>query len=237
MIAQNRRRALRCAVYTRKSTEEGLERKFNTLEAQREAGETFIESQRREGWRLLRERFDDGGYTGANLQRPALKRMLERIEAGEVDAVVVYKLDRLTRSLADFAKLMEVFEARGVALVSVTQQLNTGTSMGRLRVHVLLSFAQFEREMIAERTRDKHAAARRRGKWTGGSPLLGYDLAGSLPGANRRASRAHRSPGPARLRGDSPRAGVRTRRPSAAISACNALSLGPLSRVVSDPKP
>ena len=179
MSPRKKSQALRCAVYTRKSTEEGLEQEFNTLDAQREAGETYIRSQRHQGWRLLPAHFDDGGYSGANLRRPALERLLERIEAGEVDAVVVYKIDRLTRSLTDFAKLMDVLDARGVALVSVTHQFDTSSSLGRLMLHVLLSFAQFEREIIAERTRDKIAAARRRGKWAGGSPILGYDLAGS----------------------------------------------------------
>ena len=179
MSPRKKPQALRCAIYTRKSTEEGLQQEFNTLYALREAGATYIRSQCHQGWRLVPEHFDDGGYSGANLRRPALTRLRERIESGEVDAVVVYKIDRLTRSLTDFAKLMEVFDARGIALVSVTQQFNTASSMGRLMMHVLLSFAQFERETIAERTRDKLAAARRHGKWTGGAPVLGYDLAGS----------------------------------------------------------
>ncbi len=179
MSPRKKPQEMRCAIYTRKSTEEGLEQEFNTLDAQREAGETYIRSQRHQGWRLVPAHFDDGGYSGANLQRPALIRLRERIEAGEVDAVVVYKIDRLTRSLTDFAKLMDVFDARGIALVSVTQQFNTASSMGRLMMHVLLSFAQFEREIVAERTRDKLAAARRHGKWAGGSPVLGYDLTGS----------------------------------------------------------
>ena len=167
---------VRCAVYTRKSTEEGLNQEFNSLDAQRESAEAYIASQRAEGWLCLPERFDDGGCTGANLDRPALQRLLAAIAAGQVDCVVVYKVDRLSRSLLDFARLMETFEKHQVAFVSVTQQFNTATSMGRLILNVLLSFAQFERELIAERTRDKVAATRRKGKWSGGRPLLGYDV-------------------------------------------------------------
>ncbi len=166
----------RCAVYTRKSTDEGLDQEFNSLDAQRESGEAFIASQRHQGWECLPDRYDDGGFTGANIERPALRRLLADIEEGKVDAVVVYKVDRLSRSLLDFARLMEVFERRQVSFVSVTQQFNTATSMGRLVLNVLLSFAQFEREMIAERTRDKIAAARRKGKWTGGPVPIGYDV-------------------------------------------------------------
>jgi site-specific DNA recombinase len=168
--------SVRCAVYTRKSTEEGLEQEFNSLDAQREAGEAFIASQRHEGWHLLDERYDDGGYTGGNMDRPGLSRLMADIEAGRVDCVVVYKVDRLSRSLLDFARMMQVFESHKVAFVSVTQQFNTATSMGRLVLNVLLSFAQFEREIICERTRDKIAATRRKGKWAGGHPLLGYDV-------------------------------------------------------------
>jgi site-specific DNA recombinase len=167
---------VRCAVYTRKSTEEGLNQEFNSLDAQRESAEAYIASQRAEGWLCLPERFDDGGCTGANLDRPALQRLLAAIAAGQVDCVVVYKVDRLSRSLLDFARLMETFEKHQVAFVSVTQQFHTATSMGRLILNVLLSFAQFERELIAERTRDKVAATRRKGKWSGGRPLLGYDV-------------------------------------------------------------
>jgi site-specific DNA recombinase len=167
---------VRCAVYTRKSTEEGLEQEFNSLDAQREAAEAFIRSQSHEGWSCLPERYDDGGYTGGNLERPAVQRLLADIEAGRIDCVVVYKVDRLSRSLLDFARMMQGFEQHRVAFVSVTQQFNTATSMGRLVLNVLLSFAQFEREIIAERTRDKIAATRRKGKWSGGTPLLGYDL-------------------------------------------------------------
>ena len=160
--------AFRCAIYTRKSTEEGLEQEFNSLDAQREACEAFVASQRGEGWELLPDRYDDGGYSGGNTDRPALKRLMADVEAGRVQVVVVYKLDRLSRSLLDFTKLMEVFDARKVAFVSITQKFDTSSSMGRLMLHILLSFAQFEREMIAERTRDKMSAARRKGKWVGG---------------------------------------------------------------------
>jgi site-specific DNA recombinase len=170
------RPAVRCAVYTRKSTEEGLEQEFSSLDAQRECGEAYVKSQAAEGWQCLTERYDDGGYSGGNMDRPALKRLLADIEVGRVDAVVVYKVDRLSRSLLDFARMMEVFDRHHVAFVSVTQQINSATSMGRLMLNVLLSFAQFEREIIAERTRDKIAAARRKGKWSGGMPLLGYDV-------------------------------------------------------------
>jgi site-specific DNA recombinase len=167
---------VRCAVYTRKSTEMGLEKEFNTLDAQRESAQAYIRSQQHEGWTCLPERYDDGGYTGGNLDRPALRRLVADIEAGKVDSVVTYKVDRLSRSLLDFARLMETFDKHRVAFVSVTQQFNTATSMGRLVLNVLLSFAQFEREIISERTRDKVAATRRKGKWAGGTPLLGYDL-------------------------------------------------------------
>ena len=167
---------VRCAIYTRKSTDDGLEQEFNSLDAQRLSGESFIASQVSEGWTCLSDRYDDGGFTGGNLDRPALQRLMADIEAGKVDCIVVYKVDRLSRSLIDFSKIMEVFERRKVAFVSVTQQFNTGTSMGRLMLNVLLSFAQFEREMISERTRDKIAATRRKGKWTGGCPMLGYDV-------------------------------------------------------------
>lgn len=169
--------SVRCAVYTRKSTEEGLEKEFNSLDAQRESGEAYIKSQLHEGWECLPEKYDDGGFTGGNLERPALKRLMNDIEEGKIDCVVVYKVDRLSRSLLDFARLMETFDKHRIAFVSVTQQFNTASSMGRLVLNVLLSFAQFEREIISERTRDKIAAARRKGKWSGGMPLLGYDLA------------------------------------------------------------
>lgn len=168
--------SMRCAIYTRKSTEEGLEQEFNSLDAQRESGENYIASQRQEGWTCLPGRYDDGGFTGGNMERPALKRLLADIEAGQLDVVVVYKVDRLSRSLLDFARMMQVFEKHRVSFVSVTQQFNTTTSMGRLVLNVLLSFAQFEREIISERTRDKIAATRRKGKWAGGHPILGYDV-------------------------------------------------------------
>src|ERR1700736_3680560 len=173
---------LRCAIYTRKSTEEGLNQEFNSLEAQREAAEAYVLSQRQLGWLLAEERYDDGGYTGANLERPALRRLLEDIECGKVDCVLVYKIDRLSRSLLDFARLMDVFDRHHVSLVSVTQPLNTSMSLGRLTLNIVLFFAQFEREIIAERTRDKMAAARKKGKWMGGTPVLGYDVA---PGGGR----------------------------------------------------
>ena len=168
---------LRCAIYTRKSTEDGLNQPFNTLEAQREAAEAYILSQRHAGWTFVAEHYDDGGYTGGDLERPALQKLLVDMEAGRIDCIVVYKVDRLSRSLLDFARLMDVFERREVSLVSVTQPLNTTVSLGRLTLNILLSFAQFEREIIAERTRDKMAAARRKGKWMGGIPVLGYDVA------------------------------------------------------------
>jgi DNA invertase Pin-like site-specific DNA recombinase len=168
---------LRCAVYTRKSTDEGLEKEFNTLDAQRDACEACVASQRAEGWVLVRDRYDDGGFSGGTLERPALKRLLADIEAGLVDVIVVYKIDRLSRSLMDFAKLVEVMDAHGVTFVSVTQSFNTTTSMGRLTLNILLSFAQFEREVIGERIRDKFAASRARGMWMGGKVPLGYDVA------------------------------------------------------------
>jgi DNA invertase Pin-like site-specific DNA recombinase len=168
--------AIRCAIYTRKSSEEGLEQDFNSLDAQREACEAFILSQKHEGWIALLEMYDDGGISGATMERPALKRLLSDIEARRIDTVVVYKVDRLTRSLGDFAKIVEVFDTRGVSFVSVTQQFNTTTSMGRLTLNMLLSFAQFEREVTGERIRDKIAASKKRGLWMGGLPPLGYDV-------------------------------------------------------------
>jgi DNA invertase Pin-like site-specific DNA recombinase len=169
-------RKLRCAVYTRKSTEEGLDQEFNSLDAQREACESFVASQKAEGWLLVGDRYDDGGYSGGSLERPALRRLIADIEAGKVDVIVVYKIDRLSRSLMDFAKLVEVFDRKGVTFVSVTQSFNTTTSMGRLTLNILLSFAQFEREVIGERIRDKVAASRRKGIWMGGWAPLGYDV-------------------------------------------------------------
>jgi site-specific DNA recombinase len=167
----------RCAVYTRKSTSAGLEQDFNSLDAQREACEAYVRARRAEGWRLLPDHYDDGGFTGATLDRPAFQRLLEDIDAGKVDLVVVYKVDRLSRSLLDFAKVMERLGRAGAAFVSVTQNFSTADAMGRLTLNVLMSFAEFERSMIAERTRDKIAASRRRGKWTGGPVPLGYDVA------------------------------------------------------------
>jgi site-specific DNA recombinase len=169
-------RKLRCAIYTRKSTEEGLEQNFNSLDAQREACEAFISSQKHEGWVALPTQYDDGGYSGGTLERPALQRLLADIRVSKVDIVVVYKIDRLTRSLLDFAKIVEVFDAHGVSFVSVTQAFNTATSMGRLTLNVLLSFAQFEREVTGERIRDKIAASKKKGMWMGGYPPLGYDV-------------------------------------------------------------
>lgn len=169
-------RKLRAAVYTRKSSEEGLEQEFNSLDAQRESCEAYVASQKSEGWALVRDRYDDGGYSGGTLERPGLKRLLADIEDGLVDVVVVYKIDRLSRSLADFAKLVEVFDRHGVTFVSVTQSFNTTTSMGRLTLNILLSFAQFEREVTAERIRDKVAASRKKGMWMGGWAPWGYDV-------------------------------------------------------------
>ena len=169
-------RKLRCAIYTRKSSEEGLEQEFNSLHAQREACESYIASQRSEGWVLVRDQYDDGGVSGGTLERPGLKRLLADIEDGLVDVVVVYKIDRLSRSLMDFSKMVEVFDRNGVTFVSVTQSFNTTTSMGRLTLNILLSFAQFEREVTGERIRDKIAASRRKGMWMGGCPPLGYEV-------------------------------------------------------------
>jgi site-specific DNA recombinase len=166
----------RCAIYTRKSSEEGLEQDFNSLHAQREACEAFVRSQAGEGWRLIKTAYDDGGFSGGTMERPALQRLLSDIGERRVDIVVVYKVDRLTRSLADFAKMVEVFDAQGVSFVAVTQQFNTTTSMGRLTLNVLLSFAQFEREVTGERIRDKIAASKRKGMWMGGVASLGYDV-------------------------------------------------------------
>ncbi len=167
---------LRCAIYTRKSSEEGLEQSFNSLDAQREAGEAFILSQRHEGWQTLPTRYDDGGYSGGTMERPALKRLLADVQAKKVKVIVVYKVDRLTRSLSDFAKIVEALDAQGVSFVSVTQQFNSTTSMGRLTLNILLSFAQFEREVTGERIRDKIAASKKKGMWMGGPVPLGYDL-------------------------------------------------------------
>jgi site-specific DNA recombinase len=169
-------RRLRCAIYTRKSSEEGLEQEFNSLHAQREACEAFIASQKSEGWALVRDQYNDGGISGGTLERPGLKQLLADVENGLVDVVVVYKIDRLSRSLTDFSKLVEVFDRNGVTFVSVTQSFNTTTSMGRLTLNILLSFAQFEREVTAERIRDKVKASRMKGMWMGGYVPLGYDV-------------------------------------------------------------
>lgn len=167
---------VRCAIYTRKSTEEGLDQAFNSLDAQREACEAFVASQKHEGWKTLKQHYDDGGISGGHMDRPALKRLLADIRAGKVDRVIVYKIDRLTRSLADFARLVDLFDQNDCSFVSVTQAFNTSTSMGRLTLNVLLSFAQFEREVTAERIRDKIAASKKKGMWMGGLVPLGYDV-------------------------------------------------------------
>ncbi len=170
------KKRMRCAVYTRKSTDEGLDQEYNSIDAQRDAGHAYVASQRAEGWIPVADDYDDPAFSGGNMERPALKRLMADIESGKIDIVVVYKIDRLTRSLADFSKMVEVFERQGVSFVSVTQQFNTTTSMGRLMLNVLLSFAQFEREVTGERIRDKIAASKRKGKWVGGIPTLGYDV-------------------------------------------------------------
>ena len=175
-MAAETKAIVRCAIYTRKSSEEGLEQSFNSLDAQREACHAYILSQRHEGWRVVDRQYDDGGYSGGSMERPGLTRLLQDIDAGRIDTIVVYKVDRLTRSLADFAKMIEGFDAGSVSFVSVTQQFNTTTSMGRLTLNILLSFAQFERELTGERIRDKIAASKRRGMWMGGTIPLGYDL-------------------------------------------------------------
>jgi site-specific DNA recombinase len=174
-MAANPIKPVRCAIYTRKSTEHGLELEFNSLDAQRDSCEAYIKSQASQGWKALPQHYDDPAYSGGNLDRPALQQLLRDIDAGRIDVIVVYKIDRLTRSLADFAKLVEAFDAKSISFVAVTQQFNTTTSMGRLTLNVLLSFAQFERELSSERVRDKVAASRRKGKWTGGTVPLGYD--------------------------------------------------------------
>src|SRR5512134_436767 len=169
-------RKVRCAIYTRKSSEEGLEMEFNSLDAQREAGLSYIASQKHEGWILVGDQYDDGGFSGGTMERPALQRLLRDVERGVIDVIVVYKVDRLSRSLTDFARIVEIFERHNASFVSVTQQFNTTTSMGRLTLNILLSFAQFEREVIGERIRDKFVASRRKGMWMGGTPPLGYDV-------------------------------------------------------------
>jgi len=170
------KKKINCAIYTRVSTSEGLEQEFTSLDNQRESAESYIQSQKSEGWMIFPERYDDGGYTGANTERPALQKLLTAIKEGNINCVIVYKVDRLSRSLLDFSQLLEFFEQNSVTFVSVTQAFNTNTSMGRLTLNILLSFAQFEREIISERTRDKMGAAKKKGKWIGGRPALGYDL-------------------------------------------------------------
>ena len=174
MKPASRKPSLRCAIYTRVSTEQGLEQEFNSLDNQREASEAYIKSQAHEGWRLIRDRYDDGGFSGGSMERPALQKLLDDVRARRIDVIVVYKVDRLTRSLADFAKLVELFDEHDVSFVSVTQSFNTTTSMGRLTLNMLLSFAQFEREVTGERIRDKIAASKKKGIWMGGVVPLGY---------------------------------------------------------------
>src|SRR5476649_1641491 len=169
-------KTVRCAIYTRVSTDHGLDQEFNSLDAQYDAASAYIKSQAHAGWTLIRSRYDDGGYSGGSTDRPDLQRLLDDVRAKKIDVIVVYKVDRLTRSLADFAKLVELFDAQGVSFVSVTQQFNTTTSMGRLTLNVLLSFAQFEREVTSERIRDKIAASKRKGLWVGGPLPLGYEM-------------------------------------------------------------
>ena len=169
------KKTVRCAIYARVSTDQGLEQDFNSLDAQYDASQAYIRSQVHAGWTLIRTKYEDGGFSGGNTDRPALQRLLADVRAGKIDVIVVYKVDRLTRSLADFAKLVELFDKHGVSFVSVTQQFNTTTSMGRLTLNVLLSFAQFEREVTSERIRDKIAASKRKGLWVGGMAPLGYD--------------------------------------------------------------
>ena len=170
------RKLIRCAIYTRKSHEEGLEQEFNSLDAQREAAEAYIESQRMQGWRALPDQYDDGGFSGSNMERPGLQRLLADMDAGKVDVIVVYKIDRLSRALLDFMKMIERFNEKGISFVSVTQHFNTTDPTGRMFLSILITFAQYEREVIAERIRDKVAAAKRRGKYCGGPAILGYDV-------------------------------------------------------------
>jgi DNA invertase Pin-like site-specific DNA recombinase len=184
-----------CAVYTRVSTDERLTMEFNSLDAQREAALSYIQSQKHEGWMAMGDRYDDGGFSGGTMERPALQRLLRDVESGALDVIVVYKVDRLSRSLTDFARIVGIFESHSVPFVSVTQAFNTTTSMGRLTLNILLSFAQFEREVSAERTRDKVAASRRKGLWMGGTPPLGGRLGDTLPAVQSRLERRRRQPG------------------------------------------
>jgi len=215
---------VRCAIYTRKSSDEGLNQDFNSLMAQREAAEAFILSQRGEGLVALPVGYDDGGFSGSNLDRPALQRLMADIRAGVVDCVVVYKVDRLSRSLIDFARIIAAFEEHNVSFVSVTQQFNTTNSLGRLTLNILLSFAQFEREIIAERTRDKVSAARRKGKWIGGHLMLGYDMAPRGGGLSR-SVRRFSAPRPLRI--TRPDTKIPTAQPVSMRLAKNAASTSP----------
>jgi len=169
-------RKIRCAIYCRKSSEEGLGQSFNSLDAQRQACVSYIHSQRHQGWIVLDDHYDDGGYSGGTLQRPSLRRLIRDIEAGEIEAVICYRIDRLSRSLRDFTRLIDVFEDKGTSLVSITENFNTATSMGRLNLHMILTFAEYERELAGERIRDKFLASRKRGLWMGGHPVLGYGI-------------------------------------------------------------
>src|SRR5215216_5042965 len=181
-------KAVRCAIYTRVSTDQGLDQDFNSLDAQYDASQAYIRSQAHAWWTLVRGKYDDGGFSGGDIERPALQRLLKEVEAGNIDIIVVYKVDRLTRSLADFAKLVELFDRRGVSFVSVTQQFNTTTSMGRLTLNVLLSFAQFEREVIGERVRDKISASKKKGLWVGGPVPMGYAVRAKKPVIDERTA-------------------------------------------------
>ena len=192
-MADRDRRIINCAIYTRKSTEEGLEQAFNSLDAKREACEAYIQSQKHEGWSPIKTPYDDGGFSGGSMDRPGLRRLLEDIASGQIQVVVVYKVDRLTRALSDFAKIVDIFDDRGVSFVSVTQQFNTTTSMGRLTLNVLLSFAQFEREVTGERICDKIAASKKKGMWMGGFPPLGYDVVDKKLVVNQREAEAVRN--------------------------------------------
>src|SRR4051794_29619596 len=185
LVTPGKAKSVRCAIYTRVSTDQGLEQDFNSLDAQYDASQAYIRSQAHAGWTLIRSKYDDGGFSGGNTDRPALQQLLQHVRTGKVDVIVVYKVDRLTRSLADFAKLVDLFDQHKVSFVSVTQQFNTTTSMGRLTLNVLLSFAQFEREVTSERIRDKIAASKRKGLWVGGMAPLGYDTKDRKISVNR----------------------------------------------------
>src|SRR5215470_8604252 len=236
----------RCAIYTRKSSEEGLEQEFNSLAAQRDACEAYIRSQCHEGWMLARTRYDDGGFSGGNTERPALQGLLADIRVGRIDIVVVYKVDRLTRSLADFARLVEIFDQEGVSFVSVTQQFNTTSSMGRLTLNVLLSFAQFEREVTGERIRDKIAASKKKGIWMGGNVPLGYRVSERVLVIDpaeaetvRRIFALYRELGCVRqVKDEADRLGLRTRRRRVSDSAERGgapFSRGHIYRLLSNP--